>query len=86
MNNCELKKKLTYEEKKINFLKDEEFKLDVINIEKIRDIFYFIKEYNYNLLQKMELYNFEEFIKKNSSIYIPEEYVETSDEDRDDDY
>ena len=86
MNNSEFKKELTYEEKKINFLEDEKFRLDVMNIEKTRDIFYFIKEYNYNLLQKMELYNFEEFIKKNSSIYTPDEYIETSDEDSDEDY
>lgn len=80
-------KRLTYDEKKKLFLEDEINRLDVMNIEKVREVYYFIKEFNYNLFQKLELYNFEEFIKNYSSIYETEEYIESSDSDDDlDDY
>ena len=48
-------------------------------------MYYLVKEYN--ILEKLELFQFESFIKENSSIYDIDEYRESSDEDSEvDDY
>ena len=79
--------KLTFEEKEKIHIENENYRLDVINIEKVRNMFYFVKNYNYSFFNNLELYDFENFIKKYSSIYEPGDYVKTSDEECDyDDY
>ena len=81
------KEKISLEEKKQIYLENEIYRLDIMNIEKIRDIFYYIKEYNIFIFEKLELYYFEKFIKENSTLYDINDYIETSDEDSDiDDY
>ena len=81
------KEELTFEDKKNIHIENEEYRLDVINIEKVRDVFYFIKEYDITIFEKLELYHFEKFIKENSTLYDIDDYVESSDEDIDfDDY